>query len=162
MRFDIEYEGGQFGSLTGTFNDCKYTIVNELIDHKSKLHVEFRHVNTDSDALFLGKNGTDDRHIGSNWQSEEDRNYVLKVKNNSFNKNKEEALYKITLTSELMKEIRGHNKSKTYDDYNMTCIENGTKCISNYLTCLEQRRLLTIKDRKNIDLFVDDQVNCVY
>ena len=161
LKFDIKLRREKLGSLDATnSSDCEYTVENELIDYNNKLSIEFRPVNTDSDALFLSKDGTGERKIGSNWSSEEDRNFVLKEKNNSYNKNKEEPLYKITLTPETIKQIREDNKSKTYDDYNMTCLEDGTICISNYLTCLQNRGVLQIKDRKNIDKFRSSQATC--
>ncbi len=161
LNFNVELKKEKFGTL-GPNSDCKYTVENELIDYNNKLSIEFRAVNTDSDALFLSKDGTSDRKTGANWSSEEDREFVLKVKNNSYNKNKEEPLYKITLTPEITKEIRKNNKTKAYDDYNMTCVEDGTICISNYLTCLQNRGILQIKDRKNIDKFKLNQRVCIY
>ena len=161
LKFDISLNEEKLGNR-GPTSDCSYTVENELIDYNNKLSIEFRAVNTDSDALFLSKDGTSDRKIGANWSSEEDREFVLKVKNNSYNKNKEEPLYKITLTPEITKEIRKNNKTKAYDDYNMTCVEDGTICISNYLTCLQNRGILQIKDRKNIDKFKLNQRVCIY
>ena len=161
LKFDIKLKKDKFGDL-GPNSDCRYTVENELIDFNNKLSIEFRPVNTDSDALFLGKDGTSDRKIGANWSSKDDREFVLKEKNNSYNKNNEEPLYKITLTPEITKEIRKNNKNKTYDDYNMTCVEDGTICISNYLTCLQDRKILFIRERKNIDKFKANQIVCKY
>lgn len=161
MNFNVTLNDDKFGNL-GPNSDCRYTVENELIDYKNKLSLEFRSVNTDSDALFLSKDGTNDRKIGANWSSKDDRDFVLKEKNNSYNKNNEEPLYKITLTPQEIKKIRENNKTKTYDDYNMTCVDGGTKCISNYLTCLQNERKLFIKERKNINDFKVNQIVCKY
>ena len=161
LDFDIKLEEGKLGTR-GPTSDCKYTVENELIDYNNNLSIEFRSVNTNSDALFLGKDGASDRKIGANWSSKTDRDFVLKTKNNSYNKNNEDPLYKITLTPQVIKDIRENNKGKTYDDYNMTCVENGTICISNYLTCLQNRGILQIKERKNIDKFRASQIACKY
>lgn len=163
MNFDIELNEKKFGSLdTKNSSKCQYTVQNELIDYNSKLSIAFRAVNTNSDALFLSKDGVSNRKTGSNWSSKADRDFVLKTKNNSYNKNNETPLYKITLTPQVIKEIRKNNKGKSYDDYNMTCVENGTICISNYLTCLQNRGILQIKERKNIDKFKKNQITCKY
>jgi len=161
LDFDIKLEEGKLGTR-GPTSDCKYTVENELIDYNNNLSIEFRSVNTNSDALFLSKDGASDRKIGANWSSKTDRDFVLKTKNNSYNKNNEDPLYKITLTPQAIKDIRENNKGKTYDDYNMTCVENGTICISNYLTCLQNRGILQIKERKNIDKFRASQIACKY
>ena len=161
LNFDISLKEEKLGNR-GTTSDCSYTVENELIDYNNRLNIEFRSVNTNSDALFLSKYGTNNRKAGANWSSEEDRDFVLKEKNNSYNKNNEEPLYSITITPEMAKKIRQNNKSKTYDDYNMTCVEDGTICISNYLTCLQNENNLFIKQRKNINNFNVNQIVCEY
>lgn len=162
LGFNIELSD-KLGDLN-IGNDCKYTVENELINNKNKLNIQFRIVNTDSDALFVSKDGQSNRKIGKNWHiiSEEQREYILNQKNNSYNKNNETALYTITLTPETIREIRENNKGKNYDDYNMTCVENGTICISNYLTCLSNEGILFIRERKNIDKFNLSQIACIY
>lgn len=159
LGFNIVLKG--FGELKSS-SDCTYTIKTGLITPNNKLNIEFRPVNTNSESIFLGKDGSN-RKIGSNWSKEEDREFVLNVKNNSYNKNNEEPLYTILLTPDTMEDIRKDNKDKTYDDYNMTCTEDGMTCISNYLTCLVNSNELQIKPiRKNLDKFKENQIVCKY
>lgn len=159
LGFNIKLDN--LGELKSS-SDCTYTIKTGLITPNNKLNIEFRTVNTNSESIFLGKDGSN-RKIGSNWSKEEDREFVLNVKNNSYNKNNEEPLYTILLTPDTMEDIRKDNKDKTYDDYNMTCTEDGMTCISNYLTCLVNSNELQIKPiRKNLDKFKENQIVCKY
>ena len=155
LGFDIKLNETKFGILNDS-SDCEYAVDNELIDYKNKIKIEFRPVNTNSDALFLGKNGTANRKIGKNWAilTKEERTEILNGRNNSYNKDKEkQPLYKITLTPDTIRNIRNYNKGKSYDDYNMICVEDGTICISNYLSDLQSSGALQIKSRKELDKF---------
>lgn len=152
LNFNIKLNSSKLGSQ-GTSSNCSYSIENELVDYESKLNIEFRSVNTNSDALFLSKDGSRTRKIGANWDSIEALN-VLKEKNNSYNKNREtKALYVVNLTPERITGIRQENKGKPYDDYNLNCIENGSICISEYLTDLQDRGILTINRSEKREKF---------
>lgn len=142
-------------------NDCTYDIENELIDYNSEIDLEFRSVNTNSNVSFLNKDGSEERNfIGSNWSLEEDRKKVLDVNNNSYDRTGAGAKYKITLTPSIIEDIRKDNKNKEYDDYNFTCKKEGTICISNYLTCLQNEGTLKINNSTKRSNFLSKEIVC--
>ena len=63
---------------------------------------------------------------------------VMDLTNNSYNKNGTGPKYTITLTSDTIKEIRNYNRTNSYDDYNLTCDENGYNCESTFLKDLKE------------------------
>ncbi|MBE6139162.1 MAG: hypothetical protein E7174_01460 [Firmicutes bacterium] len=135
---------------------CPYTINSGLIgskDEKDYMNLEFRIVNTNSDNLFLSKDGTGSRKPGANWKGQED---ILKNNNNSYNKDNSEPLYTITLTPSIMEDIKKYNKDNAYDDYNLECIKDGTVCISNYLTTLRSDYGLKINNSKKRACYEDN------
>jgi len=145
LNFNINLN--EFGNKTSV-SSCKYDTINELINYKDKIALEFRITNTNSENLFLGKNGNE-RTPGTNWVGFES---ILKSRNNSYNKTGEGAKYSITLTPEMIKQIRDYNKSNSYDDYNLTCENDGNICISNYLTQLRNNYGLKIyeSEKRNV------------
>ena len=133
-----------FGSGKEGENDklCSYTIENELIDNKNNVNLEFRSVKTGIDNSFFSKTGSGTRKIGANWVGKEN---ILKENNDSYNKNNEtEPKYSITLTPSIIEDIRDYNKSNKYDNYDFDCKNNGTICISKYLSKLKNEYGLEI------------------
>ena len=61
--------------------------------------------------------------------------------------------YVIRLTSKDILDIRRDNKSKPYDDYDLTCVNDGKICISNYLDVLRSRGVLTINNTLKRELY---------
>ena len=59
--------------------------------------------------------------------------------------------YVITLTPERMKEIKNYNSYTSYDDYNLNCSNEGNVCISNYLSLLMSKGVVSINnsDKRN-------------
>ncbi|MBR6690856.1 MAG: hypothetical protein IKL65_05940 [Bacilli bacterium] len=136
--------------------DCEYTVDNELIDLNSNIYLEFRIVNTNSDNLFLDKVGNI-RDAGLNWQGYED---ILKTNNNSYNHTGAGVKYEITLTPSIIEDIRDYNKGKEYDDYNFTCKNDGTICISNYLTQLRDDGILEINNSSKRSCVESTRTSC--
>lgn len=65
-----------------------------------------------------------------------DNNYInaiMKLTNNSYDKNNAGPIYTIELNSATIKEIKEYNKTHQYDDYNMECDTNGENCKSLFL-----------------------------
>ena len=100
--------------------------------------------------------GNGNRTPGINWVGKEN---ILNDRNNSYNKDKTAPLYEITLTSSIIQDIRLYNKNTTYDDYNFICKDNGTICISKYLSCLKKDGILSIPNRTNEHKFNTSELN---
>lgn len=66
--------------------------------------------------------------------------YIMSTTNNSYNKNKTEPKYKITLTPSTVKEIREYNKNNTYDNKTLRC-NSGEDCISTFLSDLKNGKV---------------------
>ena len=91
---------------------------------------------------FVGQKG-EARNTGSNWcayasskQSFNCESYNATVQT-VIPKNKnvydDKALYKVTLDSETISKIRDYNKKHKYDDWNLTCYDNGNACVSKFI-----------------------------
>ena len=130
--------------------NCTYTVEEGIIPPNNKLNLVFRTIDTNSGKAFLSKTGSGYRNMGSNWGdlSEEKRKKILEDNNNSYNRNGEKtALYTITLTPSVIKDIRAYNKTTSYDDYNMICDDKGELCVSKFLTDLNSTY---IKDKVKV------------
>ena len=136
---------------------------------KIKVTIDIRDaekVTTDKSA-FLSKEGEEERVTGSNWCNGNDcsgdnetvNTYIYSA-NNSYNKNNETPLYTIKLTPSIIEKIKSDNKEKSYDDYNLTCKNDGTVCISNYLTCLQERGIIQINNSEKRSLFEQSELIC--
>lgn len=145
-KLEFNLELNNFGDDPESSKHCTYSIENELIDKGNNIDLEFRTVKTNSYSAFLNKSGTGEREPGSNWAAKDVRDQVLVTNNDSYNKNKTQPLYEITLTPSDIKKIRSENKNKGYDDYNFECKNGGKDCISKYLTCLKNDKILEIND----------------
>lgn len=55
-----------------------------------------------------------------------------------------EPKYVITLIPSTIQDIKSYNLNTTYDDYNLTCREDGGICTSNYLTTLIEKNIVKI------------------
>lgn len=56
--------------------------------------------------------------------------YVMSTTNNSYNQNKKEPKYTFHLTLDVIQKIRKYNVGKSYDDFKLSCDENGN-CTNN-------------------------------
>ena len=115
---------------------CKFTAEKQVIKtngNNDSLQIIFRTVTTNSEHDFLDSEGNI-RTPGINWSSKEDQKKYLDEANNSYNKTKEGAKYKIKLTPEIIREIKKYNKENPYDNYKLTCKYNGSACVSEFLT----------------------------
>jgi len=136
FNLNISLNEDKFGELESTQN-CTYTIENDFVYKNSKLALEFRTVNTDSN-VFVDKDGNE-REPGANWGNDGIINmigYTLIGRNNSYNKFGLEPMFKITLTPSKIKKIREYNKNNPYDEKNITCYGNGSYCGSSFLDVL--------------------------
>ena len=150
FKFDFNTKYTKEKGINKYSATCPYTINSGIIELNNDMNLEFRIVNTDSDNLFLSKDGAGSRDPGANWKGQED---ILKNNNNSYNKDHKDPLYTITLTPVIMKDIKDYNKDNAYDDYNLDCKNNGTLCISNYLTTLRSNNILKINNSKKRDCY---------
>ena len=66
-------------------------------------------------------------------------------RNDSYNKTGKGAIYKITLTPDIVKEIRVYNKDNPYDDLNLSLNENN-KYTSDYLDILIDKGYLEVNN----------------
>ncbi len=69
------------------------------------------------------------------------------IKSNTTN-TKVEPKYVITLTPSDIKKIKSETVNYNYDDYGLTCTNDGNTCISDYLTKLTTRNVTGYNDRK--------------
>lgn len=150
-KFNSDSDSKSFEEITG--GKCYYKTTEML----SPSDLEFRLVS--STEFFPGLSGNQ-RNTGRNWcQSNEggvvescsgnkEKNSVVKAvmeRNDSYNKTGEGAIYKITLTPDIVKEIRGYNKDNPYDDLNLSLNENN-KYTSDYLDILIDKGYLEVNN----------------
>lgn len=85
----------------------------------------------------LSLTGSKNRNPGSNWDSNTAvKNEILYARGTAgYELYKKEPIVTITLTPSVIKEIRKYNKTKTYDDFNLKCLNNSKSagCISYFL-----------------------------
>ncbi|MBQ2946884.1 MAG: hypothetical protein IJE04_03440 [Bacilli bacterium] len=152
----------KFNNKVYESNSCEYESTSQLIVN-NKLQLEFRTIGLSNP--FPGK--TDQfRTVGSNWCDDEscsgssDENSTIKTviagRNNSFNQTGDGPKYKITLTPSTILKIREDNKNKSYEDFNFTCKNDGSFCISNYLTELRESYGLMIYSGSKKRLCVEE------
>ena len=101
--------------------DCKENFTYRVIslDEKSK--------------AFPGKTATaTGRTPGSNWNSDDLIKTVITDTKDIY-KDKNNIMYKITLDSDAIRNIRDYNKKHKYNDFNLDCNVNGAACLSKYL-----------------------------
>lgn len=104
----------------------------------------------DLEDPFPGQNA-ENRNTGANWCSyniktqtidckynnQTVKNYVTRERNNIKNGSKvydeNHILYEVTLDSQSIQRIRDYNDDNKYDDWKLTCKDNGKACISEFL-----------------------------
>lgn len=153
IPFSLEFKTSSLkSSVNNVDNACEYTLVREIIDvpddesKNENVNVEFRII--DSKNPFPGRKGIG-RITGKNWCSSDDcsnKNEIVLSEiinsNDSYDKTKEGPIYEIRLTPETIKQIRDYNEeSKYYDDYTLTCDENGENCKSAFLQKFNIKRI---------------------
>ncbi|MCM1370339.1 MAG: hypothetical protein NC181_00400 [Clostridium sp.] len=88
----------------------------------------------DSKKAFPGINGTGRTTTDPNWNEDNIKKYITDRALNAINDvYKKDPLYSITLTPSTIKKIRAYNKNNSYDDFTLSCGENGTNCTSSFL-----------------------------
>lgn len=136
------------GSLKGLVSNdtatasCNYNATPELITPppNPKLNLVFRTINTnvsDGTNAFLDKFGNV-REAKSNWKDKEN---IIVIKNNSYNKTNDGPKYTIKLNPSDIKNIRKYNKKTSYDDYTLYCDSDGNNCKSRFLDGLQSGTL---------------------
>lgn len=86
-------------------------------------------------TVSLNNINPNNRTLGENWTNasgqaalkkiEEDGDYIYIDK---------EPMYSFTLDTSTIKEIRNSNATSHYEDFNLTCDQNGEKCISSFVS----------------------------
>lgn len=93
---------------------------------------------------FPGQNA-EQRRTGSNWCSynirtqkinckynnDVSKEYIIKNGDKVYNEN--HVLYEVTLDSKTINSIRNYNDKHKYDDWDLTCKDNGKACVSEFL-----------------------------
>lgn len=54
--------------------------------------------------------------------------------------------YVITLTPSDIKDIKTYNVTNNYDDYNLTCTDDGNTCTSNYISSLISKKIVRVNN----------------
>lgn len=158
IPFSIEIKDGNISEEGIKEVQCPYVSTPELIK-QDEMQIVFRVVNTNIGTAFLDKNGNV-RNPSFNWSGYAD---IISNNNDSYNKTKEGAKYKITLTPSLIAQIREYNSDNPYDDYNLKCknhIDGRQSCISNYLTELKDNHNLEINNSEKRTCVEGNKVEC--
>ena len=111
--------------------------------NQSYLDVVYRPISLKNPFIVQNLNRNNQGKTGENWCDKEDcssNNATVSkyITNNrgasSEDLYKKEPMYKITLTTARILEIRKYNNTTTYDDFNLTCNgENGKECKSTFI-----------------------------
>ena len=90
---------------------------------------------------FIAQNGSE-RKAGENWctvvegvlKCNKEENTVVKTIIEDSNVSEENAMYKVKLDPDTIREIRNYNKeAKTYNDWDLECASDGKACTSKFL-----------------------------
>ena len=106
------------------------TVSTPSIIEEGELAVSSRIVNLSN--LFPNS-----REYGENWANSVGQAAILAIQNNGNGNDiyTKEPLYSIIIDANSIQEIRNYNKTHSYGDFELSCIENkGTECLSNFLT----------------------------
>lgn len=95
----------------------------------------------DDSCILARYTGYGDKN--SNCQFSPDKNNIVKkyITDATSSNSTDTPMYSFTITPSEVKEIREYNKKHSYNDFNLTCDNNGEHCLSTFLTNW-------IKDRK--------------
>lgn len=143
-NFDLNYNGAvQYYDKWMIMNNKCITVATCDLSKNGKIDdIDIELIN---EALGNSRINT----VGKNCDSNNIyASYIMEKTNNSYNKNKTGAKYKITLTPSDIKLIRTYNSKTTYDDYKFKCTD-GENCTSNFLTQLKNGSLTGIGSLSN-------------
>ncbi len=141
-----EYMKKNGGTYETAEEKTKEQAISNVCYGKKKMKIIYRTISLNNP--FLGKNG-DNRTPGTNWNDNKLRDSkgrlysrwylnesgkeTSNISGNDLYNTNIEPLYTIELTPSIIKKIREYNKKNFYDDFNLSCLDESTKCISSFL-----------------------------
>ena len=141
-----EYMKKNGGTYETAEEKTKEQAISNVCYGKKKMKIIYRTISLNNP--FLGKNG-DNRTPGTNWNDNKLRDSkgrlysrwylnesgkeTSNISGNDLYNTNIEPLYTIELTPSIIKKIREYNKNNSYDDFNLSCLDESTKCISSFL-----------------------------